>query len=106
MRQRVSRESGPEAQDAPAGPLGGGMWSRCFWECLGKSWGLGDPPRNRLPGGCAVTGHLGPLRYPRVRLVPETKSLLPHRVKALGSVQEKAPKCKGERQLLNLVTAT
>lgn len=72
-------------------------------EYLDKSWVLQDA---RLPGSCAVMGYLGPLPCPRMKLIPQTKSLLPPRVKALDSIQEKAPKYKGERQLLKLASAT
>ena len=68
-------------------------------ECLGESEGLQDlprtPPRNRPLGGCSVMRHLGPL-CPTRKLVPQTTSPLPHRGKALESVQEKTPKCKGK----------
>lgn len=50
-------------------------------------------------------GQLGPLLCHGINLAPQTKSLLPCRVKNLVSVQEKAPTCKGKRQLLNLASA-
>lgn len=97
---------GPKALDFPDAPLGHGVWSHSkFWSVWTKSGDFMIPLKNRLPGGYAVMGYHGPLLCHRMNLVPQTKSLLPHRVKALVSVQEKAPMCKGKRQLLNLAPA-
>lgn len=74
---------------------------------LGNVWakagGFKFLPKTRFPGGSVVMGHLSPV-CPGMRLVPQNKSLLPHRDKFWGSVQEKACKCKVEKQPLKLAS--